>query len=80
MTGRGAKRGGPAMQNISPLPKLPKGQIYAHRLAALAFTNSALMPQVVNASGRRKRWVGIGWVDEGPAKSDEVEVVHAVAH
>lgn len=36
-------------------------------LARMAFLNSPNMPQVVNDRGRRKQWVGIGWIDEGEA-------------
>jgi len=43
-------------------------------LSRLAFVNSRLTPQVVNDNGRRKRWVGIGWVDEGKAKGTEIKV------
>jgi hypothetical protein len=43
-------------------------------LARLAFVNSGRLPQVVNDGGRRTRWVGIGWVDEGAARGDEVRV------
>ena len=45
------------------------------RLATLSLINSPLCPSVVNDDGRRKRWVGIGWVDEGPADGTEVRVV-----
>ena len=48
-------------------------------LKRLSFCNSGRLPQVVDAWGRRMRWMGIGWVDEGPAKGDEVLVVEATA-
>jgi len=44
-------------------------------LARLAYCNSPKLPQAINDDGRRKRWVGIGWVDEGPAHGDEVIVL-----
>lgn len=44
-------------------------------LARLSFCNSRKMPQVVNDGGRRKEWVGIGWIDVGPATGREVLVI-----
>jgi hypothetical protein len=44
-------------------------------LGRLSFCNSRRMPTVVNDGGIRKRWVGIGWVAEGPANGHEVKVV-----
>jgi hypothetical protein len=44
-------------------------------LRRLAFCNSKELPEVVNHDGRAKRWVGIGWVEEGPATEDMVKVV-----
>jgi hypothetical protein len=58
----------PNIQNV------PKGTINVDTLAILSDCNSAFMPQIVNDEGRRKRWVGIGWVDEGPATGKEVRV------
>jgi hypothetical protein len=49
--------------------------ISRRELAMLAFTNSKRLPKIVNFEGRQKRWVGIGWVDEGAATGDEVKVV-----
>lgn len=40
-------------------------------LEMLAVLNSPRIPSVVNDSGRRMRWVGIGWVDEGTALGTE---------
>ena len=34
-----------------------------------------LLPQVIEIDGTRYRWVGIGWVPEGPATGDEVLVM-----
>jgi hypothetical protein len=33
------------------------------------------LPGPVEIDGRRKQWVGIGWIDEGPAQGDEPLVV-----
>lgn len=51
-----------------------KKTITAKRLAWLSMCNSRSLPKLVNDEGRRKRWVGIGWVDEGPAKGTETRV------
>jgi hypothetical protein len=40
-------------------------------LQRLIFCNSSKLPQVVDDEGRRKRWVGMGWVDEGLANGTE---------
>lgn len=40
-------------------------------LARMAFCNSPKMPQVVDDHGQRRRWVGIGWITEGPADGTE---------
>lgn len=45
------------------------------KLEELAVLNSTKLPRLVNDSGRRMRWVGIGWVDEGVALGDEECVV-----
>lgn len=47
------------------------------KLARLAFCNSARLPQTVDLEGRRMHWVGIGWIDEGPADGTEVLVVES---
>ena len=52
-----------------------KKTIYIETLQRLAFCNSDKLPQVINDEGRRKRWVGIGWVDDGPATGSETEVI-----
>lgn len=44
-------------------------------LARMAAINSKDLPHLVDDGGRRLRWVGIGWVDEGPADGTEVMVV-----
>lgn len=33
------------------------------------------LPNPVEIDGRRKMWVGIGWIDEGEAKGDEPLVI-----
>lgn len=52
-------------------------KIAREELARLAFVNARRMPQVVNDGGRRKRWVGIGWVDEGEATGRECRIIEA---
>ena len=47
--------------------------IAVETLEHLAYCNSDKLPQVIDDHGRRKHWVGIGWVDEGPATGDEDE-------
>lgn len=54
-----------------PIPKT----IERKKLARLALCDSPDLPPVVNDDGRRRRWVGIGWVDEGPADGTETQVV-----
>lgn len=44
-------------------------------LARMAAINSKDLPHLIEDGGRRKRWFGIGWVDEGPADGTEVMVV-----
>lgn len=63
---------------MRPLFERPKKAttITVERLAWLSMCNSRLLPKVVNDEGVRKRWVGIGWVAEGPATGREVKVVH----
>jgi len=39
------------------------------------FCNSPKLPQLINDNGRRKRWVGIGWVDEGELQGNETSIV-----
>jgi hypothetical protein len=55
--------------------KKPRKTIEYSRLKRLEFTNSKDLPQVVVAGGKRLRWVGIGWVDEGEPKGNETLVV-----
>lgn len=46
-------------------------------LQRLAFCNSKNLPQIINDEGRRKLWVGVGWVDDGPATGNETEVIRS---
>jgi hypothetical protein len=49
-------------------PKRLTGRITRSLLAHLSILNSIRLPFLVNDNGKRKRWVGIGWVEEeGPA-------------
>ena len=43
-------------------------------VARLAFCNSDKLPQKINIDGRLKEWVGIGWIDIGPARKGVVTV------
>jgi hypothetical protein len=49
--------------------------ILLSRLRDLAFLNAKSMPKVISMGGVRKQWVGIGWVDEGPADGTETLVL-----
>jgi hypothetical protein len=55
----------------------PKGRktIEFSKLQRLSVTNSDKLPDTVDICGRRRHWVGIGWVEEGPALGNEVIVV-----
>jgi hypothetical protein len=44
-------------------------------LALLSLLGSKTAPTVVAEDGRRRRWIGVGWVDDGVAYGDEVVVV-----
>lgn len=44
-------------------------------LARLTFCNSKKLPQVVNDGGVRKEWVGLGWIEGGKPRGDEVRVI-----
>lgn len=48
-------------------PSLTKGEL--NRLVNI---NSPDIPQTIEVGGARKRWTGVGWVDEGKPKGDEV--------
>lgn len=49
--------------------------IQRDELARLAFRNSRRLPQAIDEDGVRYEWVGIGWIDCGKARGDEVKVV-----
>jgi hypothetical protein len=53
-----------------------KPSISAEDLSRLAALNSKDLPHLINDNGCRKRWVGIGWVDEGDADGSETKVVY----
>lgn len=44
-------------------------------VSILAFCNSKKLPLFVNFGGKRKQWVGIGWIDAGPLTGREVVIV-----
>lgn len=44
-------------------------------LKRLSIANSDKLPSPVQVGDRHMEWVGIGWIDVGPAKGDEVLVV-----
>lgn len=44
-------------------------------VSRLAFCNSDKLPQKINIGGRLMEWVGIGWIDLGPARKGVVTVV-----
>jgi len=54
---------------------MPK-TITSEALARLAFCNSPKLPHVIVVlKPRRMQWVGIGWIDCGEPKGDEVVVI-----
>ena len=55
--------------------KSGENMISRSELVRLSICNSEQLPQLINDQGIRKRWVGIGWCDEGPPKGDEVILV-----
>lgn len=59
----------------SKTPKKKRKTIKYDILYRLSFCNSKRLPSVVNMDGKRMRWVGIGWVDEGKPTGREVVVV-----
>jgi hypothetical protein len=44
-------------------------------LSRLSFCNSKRFPMSVNDDGLRKEWVGIGWIETGKPRGDEVLVI-----
>ena len=55
-------------------PKAPRETITIEKLSRLAFCNSRKLTQAVEINGQRMQWVGIGWVNEGEPKGDEILV------
>lgn len=55
--------------------KAKKKTMKLSKVQRMAFLNSPKLPQVISHHGIRKRWVGIGWVDEGKPTGKEVVVV-----
>jgi hypothetical protein len=51
--------------------KVKRKRITRAKLHELAFTNSSKIDGPVEVDGRSMRFVGIGWVDEGPATGKE---------
>lgn len=49
--------------------------ILRSELRRLAFLNSEKVPETVNDGGRSKRWVGIGWIDEGEATPSDTLIL-----
>jgi hypothetical protein len=54
---------------------LARKTITFSELQRLSFCDSKHLPLAVDIGGRRKGWVGIGWIDTGKAKGNEVKVV-----
>lgn len=54
-----------------------KKTIDVETLQRLAFCNSEKLPKTINDDGRRKLWVGIGWIDDGPATGSETKVIRS---
>ena len=46
-------------------------EITRAELARLSFCNSDRLQGLVNIKGRAMEWVGIGWIDTGPATGRE---------
>jgi hypothetical protein len=49
--------------------------ITREELSRLSFCNSSRLPRKANIDGRLMEWVGIGWIDLGPAHKGVVTVV-----
>lgn len=58
-----------------PKPLVDVFTVKRDALIRMAAVNSRDLPHLIDDGSRRKRWVGIGWVDEGPADGTEVLVV-----
>ena len=46
-------------------------------LERLQHINSTRLPKIISKNGRRYEWIGIGWIDAGLEKGDEVVIVVA---
>lgn len=57
------------------MKKKSRKTISREKLSRLAFCNSKDLPGFIELDGERLAWVGIGWVNEGKPKGDEVLVV-----
>ena len=44
---------------------------------AMVDRNERIFTTIVH-EGRRKEWVGFGWVDEGPATDEDLRTLHVV--
>jgi hypothetical protein len=56
--------------------KMGRKTIKRNELCRLAFCNSKNLPNIVEVDGKRKQWVGIGWVDCGEPRGTEILVVN----
>ena len=52
-----------------------RNTITRFELSRLSFCNSKNLPLAVNDSGVRKEWVGIGWIEVGKPRGNEVLVI-----
>jgi len=70
-------------ERLVPTPK-PLGEatrsctIGREELNLLSILGSKKVPRVVNMDGRRKRWIGVGWADDGDPCGNETIVVDGV--
>ena len=49
--------------------------ITREELARLSFCNSSSLPSKVNVDGHCMEWVGIGWINLGPARKGIITVI-----
>ena len=57
------------------IPGSKRTTITRFELARLSFCNSKNLPLAVNDNGVRKEWVGIGWIEVGKPRGNEVLVI-----
>lgn len=62
-------------KNLKVAAKKQRRTITRSEVCRLAFCNSERLPLIINDDGRRKHWIGIGWVDEGAATGSETKVI-----